>query len=342
MSSKWSIDPTSSKWTQNEFWASSRRAQNELRPSKPWAKNELKMSFGHRTDEPKMSSKWALAVKPMSQKWAENELKMSLKWAFWAQKLILSSFSAHFRLIFGSTAKAHFELIFGSLVGRPKLILSSFLAHRFDGRNSFWAHFWLIGSMWKAHFEVVSELFRRHFWLICGSFLRSQVFCAERVQIVSLPKLVWKRLEGPHWRLQLGTQKGVLKGPGHGVSTNRFCVETVEGLNAPQEHSSVEIVSHKLESPAFWPFNLPSTFAWPRQMVPEPLLDPGSWLQGFGLARANGSRAFAWPRLKVPEPLPDPWIEMSLFWVVCQKHFEPMKQMSRKRHFEWGLDKAPL
>ena len=55
-------------------------------------------------------------------------------------KLILSSFSAHFRLvgltakahfelIFGSsvwTAEAHFEVIFGSLVRRPKLILSSF------------------------------------------------------------------------------------------------------------------------------------------------------------------------------------------------------------------------
>ena len=41
--------------------------------------------------------------------------------SFGAEKLILSSFSAHFRLV-GLTAKAHFELIFGSSVGRPKLI----------------------------------------------------------------------------------------------------------------------------------------------------------------------------------------------------------------------------
>ena len=59
--------------------------------------------------------------------------------------------------------------------------------------------------------------------------------------------------------------------------------------------------------------------------------DPGSWLQGFCLARANGSGAFAWPRLLVPEPLPDPWIEMSLSWVVCQKHFEPMQTDEPKK-----------
>ena len=87
---------------------------------------------------------------------------------------------------------------------------------------------------------------------------------------------------------------------------------------ASKGHSSVEIVNHKLDSgvlslvPAVRPLNLcvalvlaPSTVAWSRQMAPEPLLDPGSWLQSLGLSRANGCRAFAWPRLLAPESLPD-------------------------------------
>ena len=62
----------------------------------------------------------------------------------------------------------------------------------------------------------------------------------------------------------------------------------MDGLNASQGHSSVEIVSHKFNSgvlslvPTFRLFNLcvahalaSSTIAWPRHMAPEPLLDPG-------------------------------------------------------------------
>ena len=105
----------------------------------------------------------------------------------------MSSFSAHFRLV-GLTAKAHFELIFGSSVGRPKLILSSFLAHRFDGRNSFGAHFELIfGSLARCE-KLILRSFRSCSDVIFGSsvarFLGANFFCTEGVQILSLPKLV--------------------------------------------------------------------------------------------------------------------------------------------------------
>ena len=124
--------PNQPQRTQNELWTSSRRAQNELWPSNRWAKNELKMSFGRPTNEPKLSFGRQTDEPKMSPRWAENELNMSVWDSFWAY-FIWSSVWAHFWLI-GLKAKAHFELIVSLSVRRP-IILSSFLARRFDGQS---------------------------------------------------------------------------------------------------------------------------------------------------------------------------------------------------------------
>ena len=145
--------------------------------------------------------------------------------------------------------------------------------------------------MSNADFEVVAEFFRCGVRLICGSFVGSQVACTEEgLQIVNLPKnLPESDCKAPHGRLFQELRKEFWKDSGHGVSTDRFFVE---GLKASQGHSSVEIVSHKLDSGAWsQPFG-PSTFVWPRLMAAEPWLD-----------RANGSRAFAWPELLAPHEL---------------------------------------
>ena len=130
---KWVLDiePTSSEWALAVKLTSQKWAQNELWPSNQWAENQLKMSFGRQTNEPKMSSKWARMSSKSAYTW------------FWA----------------------HFWLI----GWQPKLILSSFLAHRFDDRSSFWVRFWLIGLTAKAQFELICSVSEAHFGFILGS-----------------------------------------------------------------------------------------------------------------------------------------------------------------------------
>ena len=139
--------------------------------------------------------------------------------------------------------------------------------------------------MSKADFEVILALFLAHLWLVSWE----PSFFARKVSRLLACQNLFER--------QRGDIEGCARNSeGSSERTWPWCFHkqvccggsqrTLRTLACGDCQSQVGVLS---SVPAFWPFNLPSTFAWPRQMVPEPLLDPGSWLQGFCLARANGS-----------------------------------------------------